>query len=90
MSPEQLRGVPVDARSDVFAFGLLLYEMMTGTHPFLRRDAIETASAILNEPRRCCRERRSGPGTARAHRRPLPGEESGEALPVAPRRRGLS
>jgi tetratricopeptide (TPR) repeat protein/predicted Ser/Thr protein kinase len=50
MSPEQLRGEPVDARSDVFAFGLLLYEMLTGKHPYRKPTVIETASAILNEP----------------------------------------
>jgi len=48
MSPEQLRGERVDRRSDVFAFGVLLYEMTAGAHPFSRNSACSTAEAILN------------------------------------------
>ena len=49
MSPEQIRAEPVDARSDVFAFGVLLHELLAGVHPFKRSSPLETAHAILNE-----------------------------------------
>jgi len=50
MSPEQLHGLPVDARSDVFAFGLILHEMVSGSHPFRRSSPIAVTDAILNAP----------------------------------------
>ncbi|RPI10027.1 MAG: serine/threonine-protein kinase, partial [Acidobacteriales bacterium] len=47
MSPEQVRGNPVDHRSDIFSFGTLLYEMVTGRAAFHRGSAVETMNAIL-------------------------------------------
>jgi serine/threonine protein kinase/tetratricopeptide (TPR) repeat protein len=49
MSPEQVRGLPTDARSDIFSFGALLYEMLTSRRAFRRDSAVETMSAILTE-----------------------------------------
>ena len=49
MSPEQLRGEDLDGRSDVFSFGSVLHEMISGGHPFSRANAAETISAILTE-----------------------------------------
>ena len=49
MSPEQVRGAKVDARSDIFNFGLILYEMLSGERAFQRTTAIETLHAILKD-----------------------------------------
>ncbi len=49
MSPEQLRGKPTDHRSDIFSFGAILYEMLSGKRAFRGESKAETMSAILRE-----------------------------------------
>ncbi|HSS45647.1 MAG TPA: protein kinase [Thermoanaerobaculia bacterium] len=49
MSPEQILGKPVDARSDLFSLGVVLYEMLSGERPFQKDTAPETMTAILKE-----------------------------------------
>ena len=84
MSPEQARGDAIDHRSDIFSFGTVFCEMLTGTSPFQRAKAVDTLAAILKDPTPRLEESLRGganlPSRGPAHRGPVPGEETVRAL----------
>ncbi len=86
MSPEQVRGQPADARSDIFAVGVILYEMLTGKAAFRKATSAETMTAILNEDPPAVSQTLAESAAGLAEdREPLPGEEPGEAFPACVR-----
>ena len=97
LSPEQARGAPVTAASDLYSVGVVLYEMLTGQMPFTGDSAIEIAMKHLNETPAAALEprgRRSRPSSTRScsarsprTRRSLPGRRGVQRRP-RPRRGG--
>lgn len=59
MSPEQVKGLPVDARSDLFSCGVMLFEMVTGVLPFQRSTAMETMQAVAFDDTPSAQQHRS-------------------------------
>jgi len=49
MSPEQARGGTIDARSDIFSFGIVLYEMLTGRRAFRGENSVDVISAVIHK-----------------------------------------
>jgi serine/threonine protein kinase len=49
LAPEQVKGDPVDARTDLFALGSILFELMTGQRAFVREHTIDTLHAIVHD-----------------------------------------
>jgi Tol biopolymer transport system component len=60
MAPEQVKGQAVDQRTDLFSFGAVLHEMLTGKGPFTRPSRAESMSAVLNDTPRAVDEERPG------------------------------
>jgi eukaryotic-like serine/threonine-protein kinase len=59
IAPEQIRGLPVDGRADLFAFGSVLFEMLTGERAFGREHLVESLHAVLHDPPSGALERRT-------------------------------
>ena len=84
MSPEQVKGEAADARSDIFALGTILYEMLSGQRPFRRDTSAETMTAILKEdpPELTTSDKPISP-RARTNCAALPGEKTAAAFSIS-------
>ena len=83
MSPEQLRGKPVDNRCDIFSVGAILYEMLAGRRAFPGETEVDTITAVLREdPPDSDLEQAGIPPAVSANRAPLFGEGAGKSFPI--------
>ena len=86
MSPEQTRGGKVDARSDVFSLGVVLYQMVTGERPFQGASAVDMISSILRDTPPSVTDRRGSSAAPGEDPPPLPREGPARPLPDLARR----
>ena len=85
MAPEQIEGEEADARTDIFAFGAVLFEMLTGRRAFAGKSQAGLLGAILKEePPPVSRIAHGRTARARPRRRCVPREGSGRALSDGP------
>ena len=85
MAPEQINGLPVDARADVFAFGVLLYEYACGAHPFAGTTRAGDVARVLESDARPLGARADVPSRLADRDRALPAEGAGRSLRVGGR-----
>jgi serine/threonine protein kinase len=88
MSREQVEGKELDARSDIFSLGAVLYEMLTGQHAFTGKSQLRVASAILeNEPEPISTIKPLTPARAEFRSEEMSGERSARAAAARVTRR---